>query len=330
MKITNPDKVFFRARGETKLQLVEYFLQVGEGMLRGVLHRPCVMKRFPDGAEGPFFFQKRVPEKRPEWLETATIRFPSGRSAEELCPGDLAHIAWAANLGCLGLDPWATRRQDLDHPDELRVDLDPQEGVPFSMVREVAGIVREVLDEHGLVGFPKTSGMRGVHVLIRVRPEWTFTEVRRAALGLAREVEARAPTLATSAWWKEQRGRRVFVDFNQNARDRTVVSAYSVRPHPEGRVSFPLSWEELEVAEPGDFTIRSAPRLVLSRGDASEGIDARAFGLESLLELATRQSEAGLGEAPYPPHFPKAAGEPHRAPPSKARPSPEGPDASSR
>lgn len=319
VRITNPDKVFFRSLGFTKLDLVRYFLEVGEGALRGVLRRPTVLKRFPDGAEGSFFFQKRVPANRPEWLHTATIRFPSGRSAEELCPWDRAHLVWAANLGCLGFDPWAVRSEDLEHPDELRIDLDPHLDAPFSMVRDVAGIVREVLDEHRLVGFPKTSGMRGVHVLIRVRPEWTFTDVRHAALALAREVESRVPELATSAWWKEQRGRRVFVDFNQNARDRTVVSAWSVRPHPEARVSFPLTWEELERAEPGDFTVKTVPGLYRSRGDAHAAIDSRAFGLESLLALYEQQVATGAGEAPYPPQFPKAAGEPKRVAPSRAR-----------
>lgn len=323
LRITHPDKPFFEGPAFpspfTKLDLVRYILEVSDGALRGVARRPTVLKRFPDGAAAPFFFQKRVPPKRPDWLQTATIRFPSGRSAEELCPVDRAHLIWAVNLGCLGFDPWAVRREDLDHPDELRIDLDPQEGVPFSMARETAALVREVLEEHHLTGFPKTSGMRGIHVLVRIRPEWDFTEVRHAALALAREVERRAPRLATSAWWKEQRGQRVFLDYNQNARDRTVVSAYSVRPHPEARVSFPLHWDELEQAEPGDFNVRTVPALLARRPDAHAAIDARAFGLESLLALFERQRTSGAGEAPFPPHFPKAPGEPHRAAPSRSR-----------
>lgn len=323
LRITNPDKPFFKGgpfkTPFTKLDLVHYFLEVGEGALRGVLRRPTVLKRFPDGALGDFFFQKRVPAKRPGWLQTATIHFPSGRSAQELCPVDRAHLIWAVNLGCLGFDPWGVRREDLDRPDELRIDLDPQEGVPYGMAREVASLVREVLDEHGLTGYPKTSGMRGIHVLVRIRPGWDFTEVRHAALALSREVERRAPSLATSAWWKEQRGERVFLDYNQNARDRTVVSAYSVRPHPEARVSFPLTWDELEQAEPGDFNVRTVPRLLKRRPDAHATIDDEAFGLESLLELHAQQQASGAGEAPYPPHFPKAPGEPRRAAPSRAR-----------
>ncbi len=323
VRITHPDKPFFEGpafrKAFTKLDLVRYFLEVSDGALRGVFRRPTVLKRFPDGGLGPFFFQKRVPAKRPEWLETATIHFPSGRSAQELCPEDRAHLIWAVNLGCLGFDPWAVRREDLDHPDELRIDLDPQDGVPFSMAREAAEVVREVLSEHRLTGYPKTSGMRGIHVLIRIRPEWDFTEVRHAALALAREVERRAPSITTAAWWKEQRGRRIFLDYNQNARDRTVVSAYSVRPHPEARVSFPLGWDELREADPGDFNVRTVPGLLARRPDAHAEIDARSFGLESLLALYERQRASGEGEAPYPPHFPKAPGEPHRAAPSRSR-----------
>lgn len=319
VRITNPNKPFFTRPTVTKLDLVHYFLEVSEGALRGVLHRPTVLKRFPDGASGKFFFQKRVPPKRPAWLQTATIRFPSGRSAEELCPADRAHLIWAVNLGCLGFDPWAVRKDDLDHPDELRIDLDPQDGVPYAMARDTAAVVHEVLAEHHLTGYPKTSGMRGIHVLVRIRPEWDFTDVRHAALALAREVERRAPQLATSAWWKEQRGQRVFLDYNQNARDRTVVSAYSVRPHPEARVSFPLDWDELAQSDPGDFNVRTVPKLLKRRPDAHAGIDSHAFGLESLLELHERQRADGAGEAPYPPHFPKAPGEPHRAAPSRSR-----------
>ena len=255
VRVSNPDKVFFPARGETKLDLVHYYLAVGEGALRGVYERPTVLKRFPDGALGEPFFQKRVPEKRPDWLETVTVSFPSGRSADELCPVNVAHLVWAVNLGCLDLNPWPVRRGDVDHPDELRVDLDPQPGLPFESVRRVAGVVHEVLEAHALVGFPKTSGSRGIHVNIRIEPQWDFTEVRRAALALARAVEREVPDLATSKWWKEERGDRVFIDYNQNARDRTVASAYSVRNNAEGRVSCPLEWHEVADVEPADFTL---------------------------------------------------------------------------
>ena len=259
VKVTNPDKVYFPARGETKLDLVQHYLLVGEGALRGVFRRPTVMKRFPDGATGEMFFQKRVPAKRPDWLQTATVAFPSGRTAEELCPSDLAHLIWAVNLGCLDMNPWAVRKWDLDHPDELRVDLDPQPGVPFSAVREVAGVVHDVLTEHGMVGYPKTSGSRGIHVNVRIVAKWDFTGVRRAALALAREVERRVPDLATSKWWKEERGDRVFLDYNQNARDRTVASVYSVRANPEGMVSAPFRWGELDSIELADVTIATMP-----------------------------------------------------------------------
>ncbi|MCU0309868.1 MAG: DNA polymerase domain-containing protein [Acidimicrobiales bacterium] len=322
VKVTNPDKVFFSARGETKLDLVEHYLLVGEGALRGVHLRPTVLKRFPDGAEGKMFFQKRVPKSRPEWLQTATVAFPSGRTAEELCPTDLAHVIWAANLGCLDLNPWAVRRFDLDHPDELRVDLDPQPGVPFSAVREVAAVVHDVLTEHGLVGWPKTSGSRGIHVNVRIVARWDFLEVRRAALALAREVERRVPHLATSKWWKEERGDRVFLDYNQNARDRTVASVYSVRNNPEARVSAPFRWDELHAVELGDFTIASMPARWAEVGDLEAAMDDQAFSLRPLLDLAARDEAGGLGDAPWPPNFPKQEGEPTRVQPSRARPHP--------
>ncbi|MHB8593975.1 MAG: non-homologous end-joining DNA ligase [Acidimicrobiales bacterium] len=317
--VSNPTKVFFSARGETKLDLVRYYMAVGPGALRGVYERPTVLKRFPDGAEGDFFYQKRVPEKRPSWIESVTVTFPSGRVAEELCPVDVAHIVWAANLGCLDLNPWPVRRDDVDHPDELRVDLDPQPGVPFEEVRRVALECRAVLDEHGLVGFPKTSGSRGLHVNVPIEPRWDFTAVRRAALVLAREVERRMPGVATSAWWKEQRGERVFIDYNQNARDRTVASAYSVRANPEGRVSCPVGWDEVPDVEPADLTLATVPTRFASRGDAAAGIDERRYRLDSLLELASRDEAEGLGDAPWPPHFAKQRGEPRRAAPSRAR-----------
>jgi DNA ligase D len=317
--VTNPGKVFFSARGETKLDLVRYYVAVGDGALRGVLERPTVLKRYPDGAEGPSFFQKRVPSHRPHWLETATVHFPSGRSAEEVCPTDVAHIAWMANLGCIDLNPWAVRRRDLDHPDELRVDLDPQPGVDFASVRKVALLTREVLAEHGLEGFPKTSGSRGMHILVPIEPNHGFTDVRRAALALARELERRTPDLATSAWWKEERGQRVFVDYNQNARDRTVASAYSVRAVPDARVSCPLEWDEVPDADPEDLTMVTVPPRVAREGDPFTRMDNVRFGIEPLLDLAARDEAEGLGDAPWPPHFPKGDREPRRAPPGRRR-----------
>jgi len=319
LTISNPDKVFFSARGETKLDLVRYYFAVAPGALRGVRERPTVLKRFPDGAEGDFFYQKRVPAHRPPWLETVTVTFPSGRSAQELCPVDTAHILWAVNLGCLDLNPWPVRRSDVDHPDELRIDLDPQPEVPFSAVRRVALEARAVLEEHGLVGFPKTSGSRGMHVNVRIETRWGFTEVRRAALALAREVERRLPDVATSAWWKEQRGARVFIDYNQNARDRTVASAYSVRSNPEARVSCPVEWDEVADVEPGDLTIATVPARFASRGDPAAPIDDSGGDLSALLDLAHRDEVEGLGDAPWPPHFAKQRGEPHRAAPSRSR-----------
>lgn len=317
--VSNPDKVFFSATGHTKLDLVRYYLSIGTGALLGVHERPTVLKRYPDGAEGSSFFQKRVPTSRPEWLQTVTVTFPSGRSAEELCPIDVAHIVWAVNLGCIDLNPWPVRRGDVDHPDELRVDLDPQPGVPFSSVRHVAGEVREVLDSHGLVGFPKTSGSRGMHINVRIRPEWSFVEVRRAALALAREVERRMPRHATSAWWKEERGDRVFIDFNQNARDRTVASVYSARANAQGRVSCPLEWDEVADVDPDALTLATVPARFAERGDVGSGIDGEQFSIEALLELAARDERDGLGDAPWPPHFSKQAGEPRRAAPSRRR-----------
>ena len=301
VKVTNPGKVFFSARGETKLDLVNYYVAVGDGALLGVRERPTVLKRYPDGAEGEPFFQKRVPEKgRPDWIETVTVRFPSGRSADELCPVDVAHLLWAANLGCLDLNPWPVRRSDVDHPDELRVDLDPQPGMAYEDVRRVAFCARDVLDEHGLLGFPKTSGSRGIHVNVRIHARWDFLGVRRAALALAREVERRLPDLATTKWWKEERGQRVFIDYNQNARDRTVASAYSVRANPEGRVSCPLTWSELADADPADFTIATVPDRYRTIGDPGAAIDEVAHSLQSLLDLAERDEMEGLGDAPWP------------------------------
>ena len=320
VKVTNPDKVYFPARGETKLDLVRHYLRVGEGALRGVRDRPTVLKRFPDGATGAMFFQKRLPAKRPEWLDSVVVTFPSGNPAEELCPTDLAHVVWAANLGCLDLNPWPVRRADVDRPDELRVDLDPQPGVPFATVKRVAGVVREVLEDHGLTGWPKTSGSRGVHVNVRIEPDWDFVAVRRAAVALAREVERRAPDIATASWWKEERGMRVFLDFNQNARDRTVASAYSVRANPEGMVSAPFRWDELDAIELEDFTIATMPARWAAVGDLEATIDDEPGSLDGLLDLARRdEEERGLGDAPWPPNFPKQKGEPRRVQPSKKR-----------
>jgi DNA ligase D-like protein (predicted polymerase) len=323
VRITSPTRVVFSARGETKLDLANYYLAVGEGALRGVYERPTVMKRYPEGAEGEFFYQKRVPEKgKPDWLQTCTVSFPSGRSATELCPVDVAHILWAVNMNCLDLNPWPVRRDDVDHPDELRVDLDPQPGVPWSEVRDVALLCNEVLSEYGYACYPKTSGSRGIHINVRVRPEFGFLEVRRAALALAREVERRSAGLATTKWWKEERGDRVFIDYNQNARDRTVASAYSVRANAEGRVSAPLLWSEVPDVEQGDLTIATVPARYAAMGDVGAGIDDEAFALEPLLELSQRDEAEGLGDAPWPPSFPKMAGEPKRVQPSRARPDP--------
>lgn len=316
--VTHPGKLLVPAAGVTKLDLVNYYLAVAEGALRGAGGRPCVLVRHPDGVGGEFFFQKRAPAKRPDWLEVAQIRFPSGRSAEEVVPRHPADLAWMANLACLELHPHPVRAEDLAHPDELRVDLDPVPGVEWPQIRQVAGVVHEVLAELGLKGWPKTSGSRGIHVLVRIQPKWTFDEVRRAALALAREVERRAPGLATSQWWKEER-RGVFVDYNQNAKDRTVVSAYSVRPKPDARVSAPVSWQELAECDPADFTLRTMPQRFRKIGDPHAAIDELACSLEPLLRLAERQEAEGQGDAPWPPHHRKGADEPRRAPPSTAR-----------
>ena len=316
--ISNPEKVFFPQRGYTKLDLVRYYLAVAEGALRGAGGRPMALKRYVHGAEGEFFFQKRAPESRPLWIEVVELKFPSGRTAREVVLRDAAQLVWIINLGCLDLHPHPVRAEDLDHPDELRVDLDPVPGVPWAQVREVALLAREVLQEHGLTGWPKTSGSRGIHVNVRIAPRWTFQEVRAAALALAREVERRAPTLATSKWWKEER-HGVFLDYNQNAKDRTVASAYSVRPTPDARVSTPLSWEEVPSVEPEAFTLKTVPERFARIGDPHAGIDAQPGSLESLLELSVRQKSEGQGDAPWPPHFAKQEDEPPRVQPSKRK-----------
>jgi DNA ligase D len=318
LRVSNPGKVFFPEVGVTKLDLVNYYVECEQAVVRHLRERPTVMKRWVDGVQGKPFFQKRVPDSAPEWLQTATVTFPSGRHARELVPNDAAHLIWAVNLGVIDWNPWPVRRSDLDHPDELRIDLDPSPDVPFATVREVALGVREVLDEHGLRGFPKTSGSRGIHVYVRVKPEQGFQEVRRAALALAREVERRMPGRATSKWWKEERV-GVFIDYNQNARDRTVASAYSVRAVPDARVSAPLEWDEVAEVEPAELTIQTVPARLRERGDPSADIDKRPARLEPLLELAERDEREGLGDAPWPPHFRKQKGEPRRVQPSRAR-----------
>jgi DNA ligase D len=313
--VTNPGKVLFPQAGVTKLDLARYYVAVAPGALRGAGGRPCILKRYPNGIASEFFFQKRVPGTRPDWIEVAQIRFPSGRTAEEIVPRDAAALAWMANLACIELHPHPVRAADLDHPDELRVDLDPVPGVKWRQIREVAAVVQEVLHEFGLAGWPKTSGSRGVHVVVRIEARWGFDPVRRAALALAREVERRAPKLATAKWWKEER-HGVFIDYNQNAKDRTVASAYSVRPKPDARVSAPVTWEELQSCDPADFTLRTMPERFARIGDPHEGIDSAVGSLDGLLELSERQEKAGEGDAPWPPHYRKAEGEPRRAPPS--------------
>jgi DNA ligase D-like protein (predicted polymerase) len=316
--VSHPGKLLIAPAKVTKLDLVNYYQAVAEGALRGAGGRPCVLVRYPNGVGEEFFFQKRAPAKRPDWLEVAEIRFPSGRSAQELVPRHAADLAWMANLACLELHPHPVRAEDLEHPDELRVDLDPVPGVKWPQIQDVARVVHAVLADFGLTGWPKTSGSRGIHVLVRIQARWSFDEVRRAALALAREVERRAPRLATSKWWKEER-HGVFVDYNQNAKDRTVASAYSVRAKPDARVSAPVGWQELDACDPADFTLWTLPKRFGQVGDPHAGIDAKADSLQSLLELSARQQAQGEGDAPWPPHYQKAAGEPRRAPPSTAR-----------
>ena len=309
--ISNPDKVFFPKSGYTKLDLVRYYVAVAEGALRGIAGRPMALKRFVNGAEGEAFFQKRAPTSRPEWIETVELSFPSGRTAEEIVVRDAAQLAWIINLGCIDLNPHPVRAGDLDHPDELRVDLDPVPGVPWAQIRDVAMVTRDVLKDFGLVGWPKTSGSRGMHIYSRIEPRWTFPEVRRAAVALAREVERRAPEIATSRWWKEER-HGVFLDYNQNAKDRTVASAYSVRPLADARVSTPLIWDEVPTCEAEAFTLATVPRRFAAIGDPSKGIDEAVGSLEALLELSAQHEAAGFGDAPWPPHFAKQTGEPSR------------------
>jgi bifunctional non-homologous end joining protein LigD len=316
--ISNPNKILFPQAGYTKLDLARYYVAVSEGALRGAGGRPNVLVRYPDGIEGEFFFQKRAPQSRPPWLDVVSLRFPSGRSAEEVVPRDAAALVWMANLACLELHPHPVRADDLDHPDELRVDLDPVPGIEWPQIRTVAGVVHATLDDFGLVGWPKTSGSRGIHVYVRIERRWTFDEVRRAALALAREVERRAPDLATSKWWKEER-HGVFLDYNQNAKDRTIASAYSVRPTADARVSAPLAWDEIDACEAADFTLATMPARVARIGDRHAAIDQHAGSIARLLELSDRQLAEGQGDAPWPPHYRKQPGEAPRVMPSRRR-----------
>ncbi len=316
--ITNPGKLFFEAAAVTKLDLVRYYLSVADGALQGVRGRPMALKRFVNGAAGEAFFQKRAPDNRPEWLRVATLSFPSGRTADEIVVDDAAGLAWIVNLGCIDLNPHPVRADDLDHPDELRVDLDPVPGVEWSQIRDVAMVTREALEAVGLVGWPKTSGSRGIHINVRIERRWGYPEVRRAALALARDVERRAPAIATSKWWKEER-HGVFLDYNQNAKDRTVASAYSVRPVPDARVSTPLTWDEVPACEAEAFTVFTVPRRFADIGDPGAGIDEAVGSLEALLELSARDEAGGLGDAPWPPNYRKQAGEPPRVQPSRQR-----------
>ena len=315
--ISNPRKILFPDAGYTKLDLAHYYVAVAAGALQGAGARPNVLVRYPNGISGEFFFQKRAPESRPSWIDAVTLRFPSGRTAEEIVPRDAAALVWMANLACLELHPHPVRADDLDHPDELRVDLDPVPGVTWPQIRDVARIVQATLADFGLIGWPKTSGSRGVHVYVRIERRWTFDDVRRAALALAREVERRAPTLATSKWWKEER-HGVFLDYNQNAKDRTIASAYSVRPRPDARVSAPVTWNEIDDCDPADFTIATMPARFASVGDRHADMDRHAGSIASLLRLSEKQAAEGLGDAPWPPHYRKQAGEAPRVPPSLA------------
>lgn len=314
--VSNPDKVYFPRAGISKLELVQYYLAVADGALRGVARRPMILKRFVNGIEEEPFYQKRAPVKRPEWIDIATFTFPSGRHADEIAVSNRAQLAYVINLGCVDLNPHAVRKEDMDRPDELRIDLDPVPGVAWPQIVEVARVAKEVADELGLVSWPKTSGSRGAHIWIRIAPRWPFTAVRRAGLAFAREVERRAPQIATAKWWKEER-RGVFLDYNQNARDRTTASAYSVRATPDARVSMPLAWDDFFAADPRDFTLRTVPALVAANGDAHAGIDEAVGSLDALLALADRQEAAGEADAPWPPHYEKAEGEAPRVAPSK-------------
>ncbi|MCC2275990.1 non-homologous end-joining DNA ligase [Streptomyces sp. ET3-23] len=320
VRLSNPDKVYFPQRGFTKRDIAEYYLSVGDGILRALRNRPTTLERYPDGVDGESFFQKRAPKNTPEWIPTGRISFPSGRHADEICPTETGAVLWAANLGCLTFHPWPVRREDTEHPDELRIDLDPQPGTDYADAVHAALELREVLRELGLTGWPKTSGGRGLHVFVPIRPVWTFVQVRRAAIAVARELERRAPERVTTAWWKEERGAKVFVDYNQTARDRTIASAYSLRPRPHAPVSAPLRWEEVPDAVPEDFDLATMPARFAELGDVHSGMDEQPCGMEAALELADRdEHDHGLGDLPYPPEHPKMKGEPKRVQPSRAK-----------
>jgi DNA ligase D len=320
VRLTSADKVYFPERGITKGELVRYYRAVAEPLLRALRERPTNLKRYPDGVEGEAFFAKRLPKGAPPYVETARVTFPSGRTADSLCPTEPAVLVWAANMGTFDFHPWPVRRADTDRPDELRIDLDPQPGTDFADAVAVAGVLHEVLDEAGLVGWPKTSGGRGVHVFCRIRPEWDFVAVRHAVIAIARRVADRLPERATVAWWKEERGERVFLDYNQAARDRTVASAWSVRGRPRATVSMPVTWESLPDVEPEDFDVRTVPGLLAEHGDPHAGIDDAVGGLETVLDwYAADERDRGLGDLPYPPEYPKMPGEPMRVQPSRAR-----------
>ncbi len=321
VRLSSADKIYFARRGITKGDVFGYYLSVGDGILRALRNRPTTLQRFPEGLDGEAFYQKRIPAKGvPPWVRSARITFPSGRPADELCPADLAHVAWAAQLGTIVFHPWPVRGDTPDHPDELRIDLDPQPGTDFADAAVVAAELKAILDELGWVAFPKTSGGRGVHVYVRIRSEWSFVQVRRAAIALAREVERRRPDLATTSWWKEERGRRVFLDFNQMARDRTIACAYSLRANSRATVSAPVTWDELPDVEPNDFDLTTVPDRFARIGDPHAAIDDVAHDLSPLLEWVDRDERDGLGDMPYPPDHPKMAGEPKRVQPSRARP----------
>jgi DNA ligase D len=319
VRLSSPDKVFFPERGFTKLDLARYYIAVGPGILRALRNRPTTLERYPDGVGGEWFFQKRAPKGMPDWIPTAHITFPSGRSADEMCPTEQAAVVWAAQYGTLTFHPWPVRATDVDHPDELRIDLDPQPGTDFADAVPVAQESRALLEELGLAGYAKTSGGRGIHIYVRIEPRWSFTEVRHAAIAFGRELERRMPDRVTTKWWKEERGQRIFLDYNQNARDRTIASAYSIRPKPGATVSAPLDWEELTEVAPEDFTVATMPARFAAVGDRHATIDDRAYSIERLLEMYERDEAGGLGDMPYPPDYPKMPGEPKRVQPSRDR-----------
>ncbi|MBV9593142.1 MAG: non-homologous end-joining DNA ligase [Actinobacteria bacterium] len=321
VRISHPERVYFDARGETKLDLANYYIAVGDGIVRALRERPCMMHRFPDGTSGERIYQKRLPKGAPDWVETVEVRFPSGRGADELCVTELASVIWAVQMSCVEFHPWHSRRADTEKPDELRIDLDPQPGTGLVEAKVVAEVVHELLDEIGAVGWPKTSGSKGIHIYVRIEPSYGFREVRRAALAFAREVERRAPSLVTTAWWKEDRGSQIFIDYNQNARDRTIAAAYSVRASPIGLVSAPVTWDELPDVEMADFTIQTMPERFARLGDVHAGIDDAVWSIDPLLAWADRdEHDFGLGDAPYPPNFPKQEGEPPRVQRSRMNP----------